>query len=502
MHNILIPDEILFENIIKKKSLSPNNYKQISIKRKLKTKISTFLSENVPYVKGEEPGSITYVKKSAIRFLRNSCINKLNVTFEQDKLIYLNPHYGFKNMVNNFDILMCKDANIGDACLYIDDSNEETIISSGVLKLNFREEKFKYYCLAFMKDDYFLEQLDSKTPKGSTIRHSGDLFMECFIPQIRPEEEWVYDIFEALIKNLAFSEKCSYQKLRASENMIETELMQHKVNYENPTILKLLKEKRVDAGIYSKEVFELNENVRKYKNGYFSIEEFGFKLKRGPNLAKRDLGRSIQTKEYRPNYHILVYPSDISEGGYILENSYIGARNPVWYLEHGNILFSAEGTVGKIFIICDDELKFTTNFHGMIICPSNKNSPIEKSIFLGLYLNYLRAKGIFKKLSVGGQGGSFAVGYWNTINIPNFTNDLIMKLAKLYHNIVEIQPFKHEPEKLKEAGIFELNNFRILCFAALKKIVADIKNDNLKDKDFYLNKIWTPSHHTGRICPL
>jgi len=489
MHNILIPGEIHLNDIIEKKSLSPSNYKQISIKRKLRTKIETFLELDNPYIKGEEPGSITYVKKSKIRFLRNSCINNLNFTLEMGKLIYLNPHYDFTNMINNYDVLMCKDANIGDACLYIDDAHEDTVISSGVIKLNFKDEKYKYYCLAFMKDDYFREQLDSMTPKGSTIRHSGDLFMQCLIPELREEEEWVYETFEALVKNLAFCEIYCDEKLRTTEKIIDDELMRNEVDYQNPTIDRLFKEKRIDAGIYSEEVYRLNENIRLYKGGYSNLEDFGFLLKRGPNLAKRDLGRSIQTKEYRPNYHILVYPSDISESGYILESSYIGARNPVWYLEHNNILFSSEGTVGKTFIICNEKHRFTTNFHGTIIYPKESNTPIEKAIFLGLFLNYLRTKGIFSKLSVGGQGGSFAVGYWDIINIPNFPDEIIKKLKVLYHNDVSIQPYKHEPEKLKNAGIFELNNFRMVCFSALRILIDHIKNDSLKDKDYYLNKL-------------
>lgn len=67
MHNILIPGEIHLNDIIEKKSLSPSNYKQISIKRKLRTKIETFLELDNPYIKGEEPGSITYVKKLKLR---------------------------------------------------------------------------------------------------------------------------------------------------------------------------------------------------------------------------------------------------------------------------------------------------------------------------------------------------------------------------------------------------------------------------------------------------
>ena len=205
MQNIIIPEEVSIKDIIKKKSLSPNNFKEINIKRKKQTKISYFLSEQIPYYKGDEPGSITYVEKSNVSFLRNSCINGLNVSFLPQKLINLNPNYGFENMVSNLDVLLCKDANIGDACLYIEDKknkDEITVYSSGIIKPNFKDEKYKYYCLAFFKDNYFLQQLDAKTPKGSTIRHSGDRFMDCLIPLLQEDEEWIYDAFENLLKNI------------------------------------------------------------------------------------------------------------------------------------------------------------------------------------------------------------------------------------------------------------------------------------------------------------
>lgn len=64
-------------------------------------------------------------------------------------------------------------------------------------------------------------------------------------------------------------------------------------------------------------------------------------------------------------------------------------------------------------------MHFTTNFHGTIVKPINKNEQLNKSVFLGLYLNFLRSEGVFERLAVGGNGGSFAVGYWNNILIPN-----------------------------------------------------------------------------------
>ena len=79
-------------------------------------------------------------------------------------------------MINDGDILFCTDANIGDCSLFISDK-ENLAFSSGMIKLNFQQEKYKYYVMAFMRDDYFREQLNAKTPKGATIRHSGDLFL-------------------------------------------------------------------------------------------------------------------------------------------------------------------------------------------------------------------------------------------------------------------------------------------------------------------------------------
>ena len=48
---------------------------------------------------------------------------------------------------------------------------------------------------------------------------------------------------------------------------------------------------------------------------------------------------------------VLIYPSDISSSGYILKVAYLGARNPIWFLGEKDILFAAEGTVGKTFAV-------------------------------------------------------------------------------------------------------------------------------------------------------
>ena len=483
---ILVPKEVNLSTLSQVDSLSPSNYKKLSIRNQRTKLINEYLNKDDPYVKGKEPGSSAYVKQSEQVFLRNSCINNIQFSVDKGKYIYLNPTYYNDCMVGNEDVLFCTDANIGDCCLFIDEG-EKVIFSSGMIKLNFKEEKYKYYVMGFMRDVYFRAKLESKTPKGATIRHSGDAFLECEIPDC--EEPWVYELMENLIKNIAYSEHAAGVKLRTTEELIENEIISKEYSYRNPSISQLWEKARLDSGIYSDTVFQITQNVLSYDNGYSSLQEFGFGLRRGPNLAKRDLGRSLQTDTYRKGYSVLIYPSDISSSGYIEKVSYLGARNPIWFLGEKSILFSSEGTIGKTFIVCDETMHFTTNFHGSIIYPLEKSQKLSKSIFLGLYLNYLRSSNVLTKMSVGGNGGSFAVGYWDNILIPNVSEEFMDKLAPYYDNKVELDPMTFNLSAITHSGIYELNKFLIKCKAELSQLCNDLKNDALKDEEEYRNLV-------------
>ena len=294
---------------------------------------------------------------------------------------------------------------------------------------------------------------------------------------------------EALIKNIAYSERFADEKLRKSEELIENEVIAQEFAYINPSFNELFEKARLDSGIYSNTVFQWRENVKNYKYGFSNLSEYGFELKRGPNLAKRDLGRSIQTDTYRKGYSVLIYPSDISSSGYILKVAYLGARNPIWFLSERDILFAAEGTVGKTFAVCDETMHFTTNFHGTIIHPKRKDIPLKKSIFLALYLNYMRYKKVFDRMSVGANGGSFAVGYWDNVLIPNVDDAFMETLADLYNKKAVCNPAVFNAENIKSAGIYQINTFLIKCKSLLKQLCDDIKNGSLKSEDYYLHYV-------------
>lgn len=482
MHELIAPKEVKISNLKNNGSLSPNNYKKLAIKNSNQQELSFFLDKTNPFTRGIEPGSTAYVAYSKQAFLRNSCIDNIRFSADKDKYIYLNPIYYDDNAVNNEDILFCTDANIGDCCLFISD-DEKVLFSSGMIKLNFCDEKMKYYAMAFMRDDYFKEQLNTLTPKGATIRHSRDLLLQCKIPICNVE--WILDLFENLIKNISYTEYICDKKMRKTEALMDEEFMVKDYSYQNPTFANLRDKVRLDSGIYSNQVFQWKKNIENYKNGYTNLEGFGFKTQRGPSLQIRDLGRSIQSNTYRKNYNVLIYPSDISSAGFINKVTYLGARIPVWFLGEKYILFASEGTIGKTFIVCDNKMKFTTNIHGTMIYPLDSNTDISKSIFLGLYLNYLRHKGVLAKMSVGANGGSFAVGYWDNIIIPKADEKFQRLVAKEYNNENKLSIIKFDKEKIMNAGIYQLNNFLINCKALLNILCDDIKNDELKDIDFY-----------------
>jgi len=494
--DVLIPEEVNIKDIIlKKHNLSPANYKKVDVKTQSKFLLNDFLKSDNPFIRGTEPGSSAYLKdlKSNIKFVRNSCVDKLNHVVQLQRSIYLNEtaiSYNKEQLVENGDIVVATEANIGDSALFSAEKDNKYLLASGMIKLNLKKNVNKFYLLAMLKDSYFLSQLDSMTPKGSTIRHSGSRLLECKIPYPDKNNFWVIKVIENLMRNVLLAEKRVQEIQTEIVRIFDREFNSISVKEKTPRVSDLLKIKRIDAGYYSKNVQELFAKIEQYPKGNKTLEELGYCIRRGPNLAKRDLGRSIKTDVFNPNYALLVYPSDISDFGIIDKTTFLGAARRIWFLEENDILFSAEGNVGKTFAICDNSLKFTTNFHGIIITPINKSEiDIKNTIFICTFLNYMKRKGVMDKLSVGGQGGSFAVQYWNILKFPNMNSDILQQVKDLYHSEYSIYPFKFDEEQINYLGIYELNNLRTLCNSLLKVIINDIKSNNLKGKKYYLDQL-------------
>lgn len=141
-------------------------------------------------------------------------------------------------------------------------------------------------------------------------------------------------------------------------------------------------------------------------------------------------------------------------------------------------------------------MQFTTNFHGMIVS-AKAGTSVENAAAFAMYLHFLREIGWFSKVSVGGQGGSFASSYWHLVRVPRFPTTLKKTLASLYHRpATSMNPFIHDVKTVASAGLYQLSKLRLQCNSLATSIMNDLKQDTLKPRDYY-EHLFDPKQ-TGR----
>ena len=144
--------------------------------------VSDFLSR--PLKKsdlGIEVGRINYIYKSPYYFLRTKALQPHSflpeITAESSKPVM--PSAFVNSNLKEGDLLISKDSNIGEIII-LDKDYPNFMTSSAIYKLPIK--KYKYYLLAFIKHNFFREQLNFMVPKGATIRHAKTIFLDCKIP--------------------------------------------------------------------------------------------------------------------------------------------------------------------------------------------------------------------------------------------------------------------------------------------------------------------------------
>jgi len=142
------------------------------------------------------------------------------------------------------------------------------------------------------------------------------------------------------------------------------------------------------------------------------------------------IGRSIYSDEEKPNYYVLVRPTNLSGYGTVTRYEYLGNPEKLSAIAEGDIIFSAEGSVGKCAMFADPKQRLVTNIHGIVL--NKKNHDKTESSFVCCFLRYMRMKGILDYISVGGQGGSLAEKYWSSIRIPFLPDDKQQAISRLY----------------------------------------------------------------------
>ncbi|MDY3113827.1 MAG: restriction endonuclease subunit S, partial [Helicobacter sp.] len=408
---------------------SSNAYKRLLIKNKNCKDLRELLDRALMRSDlGCEVGSFSYIQDSPFKFMRSKALQEHSLLpqITSESTLSIMPQ-NFINMdLKKGDVIISKDSNIGEVAI-LEKDYPNTMLSSAMYKLPLSKNKF--YILSFMKHRLFKEQLDFIVPKGATIRHAKQLFLNCKIPFPNHNKEKTIFFIESLTKSIIKKEALIKQRHNEILTLIETELKNNqkdkKFIYNYPTFKELQEKNRLDAGLYSKEFKEWNFIVKNYKYGSKNLIDRGFTYARGTSLEKNFIGNRLDSDIFKKGYYELLIPTNITQFGTISKTTFIGTKAQLKTIKKGDIIFGSEATFVSCVII-DDSHNIATNYHGVRLI--NTNNDFIESIFIRCFLEFWRVKRIFNFISVGGQGGHCAPSYFRLIETPLFPLNLQEKI--------------------------------------------------------------------------
>ena len=464
MQYVQVPLAVGYKDLRVKQSLSPSSYKTLFITNKTTKGIRDLISEKAQ--KGQEVGSSSYINKSNFYFIRNKALQAscLMPTLHDMVPILPNSFKDFK--LKKGDILISKDANIGETA-YLNEDLPYCMISGGLVRLRLPDQ-IRHYVFAFMKSDFFKEQVYLMAARGATIRHAKSLWLDAVIPfPNKTNKDKVIDFVGHMTKALIRKEaeiKRKYNKIIA---LIDKELKGNQghgtFTYNMPSLKELQQTRRINASIYSMDFKHNIFYIENYKHGSRTLQDLGFKPKRGPNLAVSVIGRSIYSEEPKSNFYELIEPMDITDFMTVRRSRWLGNKTKIPCLRKGDILFGAEGNIGKVYVFCDDVNNTITNYHGMSINMDDTKA-LHQNIFIGCFLSYLKEEGVFEKIAVGGQGGSVGKEKLLQLKIPDFPPANKEEIAKYYYNTTS-----YDEQKLN-ASFFEEEDTRVTQDAGMSQL--------------------------------
>lgn len=466
MNYIATPKSIRLNDVFgKKTSFSPNNYSRVIVSETNSKPLRELLSSTP--LNGEEVGSGSYIPTSDKYFIRTKALqsSSLLLNHSNDGIIPILPSAFKVHNLKEGDIIISKDSNIGEVVI-LDRDLPSHMLSNGLYKLQI--EDHKYYILALIKHPFFKTQLGFMISKGATIKHAKTLFLDCLIPFPVDDREQIIATLEDNTKKIIQYES----RIRSLEFEIET-IIDNELDYPNkldrysysfPRISNLRSLNRVDAGFYGKDFMGMQWLIESHNKGSGTLEDWGYEITRGQNLQVSAIGKSIYSDYYQKGFYKLARPVNLSDFGTVEKYEYLGNNKNLSLISKGDIVFSAEGSVGKCVMFTDPGERVITNIHGIVL--NKENHDTLESGYVSSFLRYLRKKGVLDFISVGGQGGSLAMQYFGVIKIPYLDKATVEKVSKSYYN--------PDSKTFAEWGIIELDTKIKELNRANDKLIASI----------------------------
>lgn len=395
--------------------------------------------------------------------------------------------------IKNGDIIISKDGNIGEIC--IADKDYPNFMLSGALYVLPIIDKYKFYTFAYIKNRIFREQLDCIVPKGATLRHAKQLFLDCDI--VFPHDQngiidnHVIKYVELLTKAIICKEGLIRERHKHIMHIIDKELKDNQIlkfKYEYPS-LSQIKDTRIDAGHYCKEFKEKEALIINYKRGYSYLDHTGLTFIPGPSLEMKILKVRIDSDKPLPGYNRLITPTIITNYGVTAKNLYIGTPHKINTIKKFDILFGESGT-GRTMVYLDDDTNVINNAHAHILRPNNCSK--QKAISIRCILQYYKEIGYTDYMTVGGSGGHLSPSYFDRVPIPNFSLETENELKRLYYSEttiptgLSIDNFEETDNIFNnEAGIYELDKTCKFLKEKLSVLFDCIMNSKQTSLDFY-----------------
>jgi hypothetical protein len=436
MKYLRVPREVTLADIqAKESSWSAGMYQRVEIPTSSTRLVRDLLHG---YDKGSDPGSKYYLRHSTHHFIRTKALQSHSylISSKGDAITPLNPRV-FEDMgLADGDILLSKDSNVGECAMVDGDTWRNHTLSGGVVRL--RPSTNRYYLFAFLKHPLFVTELRAKVPRGATIAHANELWLDCQIPfPSQKDSSEVIAYIAALAEAIVDKEKAIRARDTEILRLIEAELSENQAgpafHYEYPTTTEVRSLGRLDAAIYSHEYKEKVSRITNYRCGSQTPTDAGFTITPGPSLEIKLLQTRIDSDVPKPGFYTLFIPANISEYGTMDVVTWLGTARQLPLLRAGDILFGEAGFhKGRSIVLIDDPGRTTTNAHGLYARRSDGN--LQQSIFFRCIFNWYRNQRLIDLMAVGGSGGHFSPNYFDFVRIPNFPEELQAHIAKLYHS--------------------------------------------------------------------
>ena len=497
---IRTPESISIKNIEEKGfTLSSSQYVDLVMPNKNYKLVRDFLSRPLKRSDlGVEVGSLNYICQSPFYFLRTKALQPYSFLPEitSESALPVMPSVFVKQNLKEGDLLISKDSNIGEVVI-LEKDYHNFMTSSAIYKLPVN--KYKYYLLAFIKHQIFREQLDFMVPKGATIRHAKTMFLDCKIPIPNKNSAETMKFVEVLTQAIINKEKIIQQRIEDTFNKIEKELIENQKSsefkLEFPTILELEKVGRLDTGMYSEHYKKNKHLIGNYKNGYCSFLQLNngkVDISRGQNLQESNIGKSIYSDSFIKDFYKLCLSKKFTPHQTLTDYLYIGTPKSLKKIQKGELIFSCRGDMGRSIVFVEDVTNTITNIDNVHI--SFKDQELFKTIFIGQFLNWLKYKNYISKIAISGSGAdSFTIYQFDLLDIPSFSIEKQMEIAKLYHNpAIDYQTknctldnfLEFDSKHNQNAGIYELDKTAKQLKAKLNFAIDNIVNDKPVKIDF------------------